>query len=218
MDETGLWWVLTDGTLRAAKDGDITQIFAANEPTPFYPGSQFYAIHTDAHGNRIFIGHPNVLLRATPVPRMQILQNPGSAFPTHRLGLTSTEETARVEWRLDDGQWQRPPGTTLFIEELPTGQHTLEVRGYNRQFNVGPATKLELDGDPDPVTRTAQLLATLDAPAYDDRAEAVRRLALRGRQAETAIQAALASEKDVNRRWWLQATLQAIADRASPPQ
>lgn len=213
-DEEGVWWIMLAGELWKAWGGEVSQVFAVGEPSPFRSGRglYFYGVRSDSRGNRFFDGSPHVLLPAVPGPGVDVAWMPAPLAVDRRARVTGGADLARHEWRLDDGEWRRGEGNMLWLRELSEGAHVLEVRGYNRRLDAGPVTRVELRLDYDPAKRLARLMHELRAADYATRAEAVRRLGLRGAAAEPAVRAALAAENDEAVRWWLRAALQAMED------
>jgi len=215
-DAEGVWWVLQDGELWKGRDGEVARVFPDDEPSPFRSGMSFYGVKADASGNRLFDCGTQVLLRTFPGPAVQARVAPEALLVDRTLVVSGTAELLRYEWRLNGGEWQRGESGTLWLREMPPGDQVVELRGYNRRLDAGAMTRVVLRMDYDPVQRVGRLLADLSLPVYETRTEAVRRLGLRGKAAEPALRAALATETDEARRWWLRAALQEIEGKQRP--
>jgi hypothetical protein len=213
-DQSGDWWLVRDGVLWKARDGEAVEVFAENEVSPFALGREFlyHAVYTDEREHRLFIGDTYALLPGLSGPEVGVFWfSLGSATD---LGARVTSENLKYfEWRLNGGAWRRGKGAELMFRELATGHYVLEVRGYSRRLDAGPIARAEVKLAYDATERVGGLLTQLGAADYATRAEATTRLGLRGAQAAPAVEAALATETDDTRRWWLRAALQAIADR-----
>lgn len=215
-DGDGVWWSVQDGVLWKAQHGEAVQYFPSGEPSPFAigTGKHFQSVLVDARGNRLFADHSEsfILVPARPGPVVKVTWLP-TDLVSDRSARVSGGPLWGFEWRLDRGVWGRGEGAVLTLRELPVGTHVVEIRGFNRELDAGPVVRCELTLDYDPKQRVHQLLTRLQATEYAFRTDAVQRLGLLGAEAGPALQAALATETDESRRWWLRAALQAMTDR-----
>lgn len=215
-DSDGVWWALVENELWKLRDGDAVQVFADDEPSPFRTGvgGRIDAVHVDAKGHRFFQGQPHVLLPARPGPVAEVVPLPAGT-PYDRVFTVGGDGLVKFEWRINAGPWRKGAANRIELNELPAGVATLEVRGVNHRLDLGPIARLDLRLDYDAEARTAKLIVALHSPEPAARADAIRRLARRGATAEAVLRQAMDSESDDDRRWWLRAALQAIADETA---
>lgn len=210
VDASSVWWILREGELWAAREGEFVRVFEDEEPSPFRIARSggFWSVEVDASGHRFFAATSPVFLPALPARALE-LRWEGGEDEADRVG--EIMGGGRVEWRLGEERWRPASGGRIELIELPAGEHRLELRGEDRRLNPQPAQVHALRVDYDEAARVERLLAWLGEASR--RNEAVRRLALRGEALEARLRAELGAEQDEARRWWLRAALQAVEDR-----
>ena len=208
-DGTGVWWILSDGELWAAREREFVRVFGDEEPSPFRVGGggSLSGVLIDARGHRLFLGDSPVLLPALPAEEIRLEWTPTEGV-ADRVALVSGG--GRAEWSLDSGPWRQVSGGKIELLELPPGEHRLEVRVEDKRLCLRPARVHELSVAYDVNARADRLLAALSDEAK--RAEAVARLGRMGAAVEPRLRAALERETDEARAWWLRAALQALED------
>jgi len=208
-DEDGVWWLLSDGELWAAREREFVRVFSDEDASPFRVGrsGSFVGVLTDERGNRLFLAYSPVLLPALPAEEIRV-DWVGTDDPADRVARVSGG--GRAEWRLNFGPWRSAPGGLIELRELPPGEHRLEVRAENARLCPGPVHTHELKVTYDVTARVNRLLGALTDKEH--RAEAVTRLGRMGVAVESRLRAALEEKPDDERAWWLRAALQAIED------
>lgn len=214
-DAEGVWWVSSRGELWKGWEGEVARVFAADEPSPFRQNGRvgFRAVHVDATGARLFEHDRSVLLPAGGGPAVELAWTTPPGAETDREARVTGENVHFARWRIDAGEWRRT-GADLAVRlrELRPGAHVVEARGFSARLEPGPIWKGVVLIEYSAAQRIAALTEAVRAPGGAGRNEAIRRLASHGAEAAAALRAALAKEDDEDRRWWLRAALQAVAD------
>ena len=131
-DKTGTVWLLWRKQLYKIRGNLYTPQFAAGENHPFLTAGSLSQVFVDGRGNRFFkIGDSpdNYVVLPHPAPVAAQVEVKPNAPDSFTLVFSSPAPAPKwFQWRLDRGRWSAPQAaTTLRLDELPGGQHQVEV-------------------------------------------------------------------------------------------
>jgi hypothetical protein len=215
-DRLGICWLTADGQLFRSAFGLTRACFAANEPQPFADRRKLSEVLADNSGNAFlrtsFQGRDEYVLvparQPLPRPTVTLLENSPEGVT---LQLAANLPSPLFSWRLDDAPWQ-PAATnqTLRLGALCAGRHRAQVMALDGQLQAGPETAvISFETLTAPADQIAKWITQLGDQDYARREAAVKSLSRQAKAALPALLEARGSESDADRRWWLDAALQA---------
>ena len=222
-DRLGVCWLTSGGQLFRSAFGVTRECFPANEPQPFADGRKLTQALVDNSGNAFLRTSVQgrdeyVLLPARePLPRAtaKLVEN-GDEGVT--LQLSANIPSPLFSWRLDDAPWEKAAtNQTLRFDELSAGRHRVGVIALDGQLQASPeAAEVSFETVSVPLEQIKKWIAQLGDKDFTRREAAVRGLARQAKLALPALREARDSERDPDRRWWLDAAIQQC-DQGAPP-
>jgi hypothetical protein len=224
-DPLGRFWWTWKGSLYEGIPGLCHEALAGNEPQPFIDGRLLRRVMTDSRGN-VFL---ETLSANRRIGQYVFLHSSGELPHTtiHLTKLSGDSVGARFQssipgvplftWRVDGGDWSAPEKQgRVVLPSLPGGEHRLEAASIDSrlQMDAVPASAGFYIGVT-PQEQIPALIARLEnAQTDDERKAAVEALA---RQAASAVLPALKAARaraSDDERWWIDAAIQEVTQRA----
>jgi hypothetical protein len=217
MDNHGVCWLTWQGALYKSIEGHCVKVFGQDEVTPFAAIRYDHLFHAnvDSKGNALLsMGYSSLKVvgispKSHPPQTSVIISREGE--DTIRANFDA-HSSSKIEfrWQLDNYPEQVSSSSTLTLEGLPNGAHTLRVSALDEELQSDSAPALsKFSIKIDPIRQIEELVTRLSNPDYDRRKSAVNALSLQPALALPALKKARFTADD-DKKWWIDAALQKI--------
>ncbi|MBW7863285.1 MAG: hypothetical protein H3C30_02595 [Candidatus Hydrogenedentes bacterium] len=137
-DRLGMTWSVRDGALKCSAFGLETEVYPAEERSPFLTWHLFTDIRRSSRGGVFLATGYSILVFVPTAP--STLETVAEAAVlgdgSVALNFTTAGEGLRHAWRVDRGPWTATDQGAAVAGPLPPGRHVVEVYAFDAQLNA----------------------------------------------------------------------------------